>query len=108
MIPRWKQQLGGVFIAALGLGFTGWCWYTAVLRGYVYLKAAALFPAFAVLGLALVAMPGYREERLARGEDISQLTGHQLLTPRWWVVLVLALLAGLTNWLLLMGRFPDQ
>jgi hypothetical protein len=72
----------------------------------VDLKAAAIFPAFAVIGLALVVMPGCREERLARGEDISQLSGQELLTPRWWAVLVLALLAGLGNWLLLQSRFP--
>jgi hypothetical protein len=106
MVPRWKQRLGGVFIATVGLGFTAWCWYTTLQQGYVYLKAAAIFPAFAVIGLALVAMPGYREERLARGEDLSQLSGQQLLTPRWWVVLVLALLASVGNWMLLQSRFP--
>jgi hypothetical protein len=34
--------------------------------------------------------PGYREERLRRGEDISQLAGVALLTSRWH-----ALLAGM-------------
>ena len=63
-----------------------------------------LFPAFLVLGLAMIAIPGYKEERIARGEDISQLSGTQLLTPRWWVVLVLALAGGLGNlWLLRFG-----
>jgi hypothetical protein len=57
-----------------------------------------------VAGLALVLFPGYKEERLARGEDISALSGTQLLTPRWWVVLVIALLAGLANYGLLAFR----
>lgn len=99
--PRWKQRLGGALIAAIGAGGTLWIWHVARSEGYVYLKAGVLMPAFLVLGLALVVVPGYKEERLARGEDISRLSGVQLLTPRWWAVLVAALAAGLGNVLLL-------
>ena len=42
-----------------------------------------LFPAVFVLGVALILFPGYKEERIARGEDISGLQGWQLITPRW-------------------------
>jgi len=44
-----------------------------------------------------VGRPGYREERLARGEDISVLRGWQLLTPRWRWVLAVALAAGIAD-----------
>lgn len=104
MIPRWKQQLGGLFIALLGGGYTAWGWYTALTQGYYYRQASMIFPAFCILGLGLIFFPGYKEERLARGEDISGLSGSQLLTPRWWVILGLALAAGLANWLLLASR----
>ena len=100
-VPRWKQRLGGLLIAAIGGGGTWWLWHVARSEGRVYLKASMLMPAFLVLGLAMVAIPGYKEERLARGEDLSGLSGMQLLTPRWWVVLVIALAAGLGNLLLL-------
>ena len=100
-VPRWKQRLGGALIAAIGGGGTLWTWHLARSEGGVYLKASLLMPAFLVLGLAMIAIPGYKEERLARGEDISNLAGVRLLTPRWWVVLVIALAAGLGNRLLL-------
>lgn len=100
-VPRWKQRLGGALIAAIGGGGTLWLWHVARSEGYVYLKASVLLPAFCVLGLALIALPGYKEERLARGEDISGLSGTQLLTPRWWLVLAAALAAGFGNLLLL-------
>ena len=100
-VPRWKQRLGGVLIAAIGGGGTLWLWHVARSEGHVYLKASVLMPAFLVLGLAMVAIPGYKEERLARGEDLAGLSGVQLLTPRWWIVLVIALAAGLGNLLLL-------
>ena len=100
-LPRWKQRLGGVLIATIGGGGTLYIWHLARTEGYVYLKASVALPAFLVLGLALVAIPGYKEERLGRGEDISQLSGVQLLTPRWWAVLVIALAVGLGNLLLL-------
>lgn len=102
-VPRGRQRLGGAFIALLSGGFLAWTWYTALTRGYFYRKAAMLFPAFLVIGLALVAIPGYREERIARGEDVSRLSGSKLVTPRWWAVLVLALAAGVVNELLLHG-----
>lgn len=104
-VPRWKQQLGGVLFALLGVGFTGWGWYTALTEGYYFDKASMLFPAFCILGLGLILFPGYKEERIARGEDISDLSGIQLLTPRWWAILIVALLAGLGNYVLLSSRF---
>jgi hypothetical protein len=99
--PRRTQRLGGAFMALLGAAFTAWTWYTAVAKGYFYLKAAAIFPAFLVIGAALIAFPGYREERLARGEDISRLEGMKLLTPRWRAILAIALAAGFGNYALL-------
>ena len=100
-VPRGRQRLGGVFIALLSGGFLAWTWYTALTRGYYYRKAAWIFPAFLVIGLALILIPGYREERIARGEDVSRLEGAQLVTPRWWAVLAIAIAASVANLLLL-------
>jgi len=91
-------------MALVSGGFTAWSWYTMLTAGYYYRNAAMLFPAFGVFGLALVLIPGYREERLARGEDISGLSGVELLTPRWRAVLILALAAGFGNWALMALR----
>lgn len=45
---------------------------------------------------------GYREERIARGEDLSQLQVRQLITPRWWAILTIAMVAvGVSDLLLL-------
>ncbi len=88
-------------MALLGAGFTGWSWLTALYPGYFYRKASMLFPAIIVLGLGLVIFPGYKEERIARGEDISRLQGWKLITPRWWAILIIALAAGGANYLLL-------
>ena len=88
----------------LGGGLTGWTWYTALNEGYYYVKASMAFPAFAIMGVGLLLFPGYKSERLARGEDISQLNGTQLLTPRWWIILVIALIAGFGNYMLLKTR----
>jgi len=98
---RRKQQLFGIFTVLLSAGFSTWSWYTAIVRGYFYVKASIIFPAFLVIGAAILFLPGYREERLARGEDISALTGYKLITPRWWTVLVLALGLGIVNYALL-------
>ena len=93
--------MGGFFLAALGLGFTAWLWWLRGNPGVVYRQAAFLFPAVAVIGLGLVIFPGTREKRLGRGEEIAQLQGVRLITPRWWVILALSLAAGAANVLLL-------
>jgi ABC-type Fe3+-siderophore transport system permease subunit len=101
MVPRWKQQVGGLFMALLGAAFTGWNWYTALYGGYFYRKAGMIFPAFFVLGLGIIIFPGYRQERIARGEDISRMQGWKLITPRWWAILVIALVVAGANYILL-------
>lgn len=65
-----------------------------------------IFPAFFFIGLGLIPFPDYKTERASRGEDISELSGLKLLTPRWWTVLVVGLLAGLANFVLL--YFPGR
>ena len=101
MTSRRKQQLGGLLLLVAGCGVTAWTWQAALARGFYGVKAGVFFPAVGVLGLGLLLFPGYREERLGRGEDLSRLSGLQLLTARWWVILALGLLAGLGNYLLL-------
>jgi hypothetical protein len=101
MVPRWKQQLFGLFMVVLGVGFTAWGWYTAIFKGYYSIRASIVFPCFFVLGLALIVFPGYREERIARGEDISGLSGMRLPTRRWVAILVLGLVVGFCNCALL-------
>jgi nitrate reductase NapE component len=103
-MPRWKQQLGGAFLMLVAGGFCAWTWYTALHEGYYYRKASFLFPAVLVLGAGLIVFPGYKEERVARGEDSSELSGLQLLTPTWWMILAVALLAGFGNYLILGSR----
>ena len=101
MMSRRKQLLGGMFMALAGAGFTGWMWYTALYHGYFYVIASMLFPAVFVIGLGSILFSGYKEERIARGEDISRLQGLKLITPRWWAILAIALIAGGLNYLLL-------
>jgi ABC-type Fe3+-siderophore transport system permease subunit len=101
MITRRKQQLGGLLIAVIGGMLTAWTWYTALNNGYFNRRASLIFPAFLIIGLALIIFPGYKEERIARGEDISKLQGVKLITPRWWAILITAVAAGGLNFLLL-------
>jgi hypothetical protein len=98
MYSRQQQKLGGLFILIIGIGFTLWNWHNLLAHGFYYRKTALIFPMFAVIGLGLIIFPGYREERLAKGENIENLSGLRLLTPRWWAILGAALLAGGLNW----------
>ena len=60
-----------------------------------------LFPACIVFGLGIIIFPGYREERIARGEDVTRLSGMKLVTLRWWIILIIAMMTGGLNWFLL-------
>jgi len=89
-----------LLIAVLASALTAWGWHTALQHGY-YHRATAVGPPFFIVGVALILFPGYREERIARGEDITNLEGMELITPRWWGVTVLALICAGGNILLL-------
>jgi hypothetical protein len=103
MVSRRMERLGGLFIATMGTLLTGWNWYLALAEGRFYLNAALLGPAFAIIGLGLILFPGYRNERIERGEDISQLSGAALITPRWWGIMAISLGSGLINLAVLKG-----
>ncbi len=94
MRPEIKRRIGGLLMIAIGLVLIWIIEDQGVHEGRFLLKGALFGPAALVLGVALLFIPGYREERQARGEDISLLHGTQLITPRWWGVLVIALAAG--------------
>jgi hypothetical protein len=96
-ISRFKQSIGGVTLFFLGLGLTIMNWSFWFNDGSFYPKAALAGPAFAILGLALVAMPGYREERLAKGQNLADYPKYKIITPRWWAVLVTGLVLGGIN-----------
>lgn len=98
MVSRRMERLGGVCIATIGAILTIWNWYIALHAGHFYMNAAILGPAFTMMGLGLVIFPGYRTERIARGEDLSQLSGSAMLTPRWWGILAISIGSGLANY----------
>ena len=95
------QRLVGLGIALLSACLIGWNWHLALTRRFFYVKASMLFPACLVLGVGMMVFPSYRQERVARGEDISKLQGLRLITPRWWAVLVVALVLAIADYALL-------
>jgi hypothetical protein len=101
--PPLLRRLAGLGIAAGGVFIVALVWRQAASAGMFSLYGALAGPAFGVLGLGLILFPGYREERLRRGEDISQLEGMALLTPRWHGILVGMGLAAVVNLGLLKG-----
>jgi hypothetical protein len=103
MVSRRMERLGGLFIATLSTILTIWTWNSAIYGGYFYPKAATIGPAFTTIGIALILFPGYRNERIERGEDIQRLSGSELVTPRWWGILAIALGSGFLNLAVLKG-----
>ncbi|EMF83028.1 hypothetical protein LEP1GSC188_2062 [Leptospira weilii serovar Topaz str. LT2116] len=103
MATRRQQKIGGFIFFIIGLSFTVWTWYTAIYEGYFYRKASILFPMFCILGVGMILFTDPKSERIARGEDISQLNGYRFITPRWWAILAIAFLAAFVNDALLSG-----
>ena len=94
------QRIAGVVLLIISGGATGGIWYTALTEGYYYPKLAALAPALAVLSLALLLFPLDMEEfRAEHGVDRPQKLAHY--PTEWKLMFVLALAAGLGNWLAL-------
>lgn len=98
---RRGQQIGGLVMFGVCLAATIWVWWTAFFQGYFYVYASLIFPAFAVVVLGLILFPDYKTERIARGEDVSEVEGIKLLTARWWAILVIALVCSFANFVFL-------
>ncbi|AFY94443.1 hypothetical protein [Chamaesiphon minutus] len=103
MTTRRIERLGGVFIAVMGTLLTVWNWHLALSEGRFYPIVAILGPVLAIIGIGLIIFPGYRTERLARGEDLDRSSGTALITARWWGVLAIAVGSGLINLAALKG-----
>jgi hypothetical protein len=104
------QRLVGLLILLVAGGFTAWIWHTALTEGTYYRKAAALFPAFAVIGLGMLLFPtdvdrlreviglGLWLSRLRAERGVEKVMSLNQIPPVWWGVLVAAVAAGLGNW----------
>ena len=101
--PPHLRRLAGLGIAAGGAFITALIWRQAQNDAQFSLYGSLAGPAFAVLGIGLFLFPGYRQERLNRGEDISHLAGMALLTPRWHGILAGMGIAAVLNLGLLKG-----
>jgi hypothetical protein len=91
------QRRFGVVMVLVAGGFTAWIWHTALTEGYYYRKAAAIFPAFAVIGLGMLLFP-IDMDRLKAEHGVDKVESMSQLPPVWWGVLVAAVAAGLGNW----------
>lgn len=100
-MTRTTERLGGFALALVGAGLVALIWRQVTADGTFSLAGAMTGPAFGVVGLALLAVPGYRSERLARGESPDAFEGLDVLTPRWKAILALAVAAGVLHLLLL-------
>jgi len=88
------RRIGGAFIVLVSLLGMWASWSQVMEHGNFKIAFTIALPAFLAVGVGLLLFPGYREERLARGEDISKLEGYALITPRWWGVLVVGMALG--------------
>jgi hypothetical protein len=104
MKTRSQQRLAGLVIAGISAGLIVYMWHTALIEGQFSVRGSISFPAFFVLGLGLIVFPSYKDERLARGEDISGLKGMRLITTRWWIIIAAGMFASSVNYLLLVSQ----
>ena len=91
------QRFGGLFLFAVGVGFTLWSWHTLLTENYYYPKVAALFPAIAVCGLCVFIFP-LNYDRLHAEHGVDKPTKFVHYPLEWKLFFFLALAAGLINW----------
>jgi hypothetical protein len=100
-MDRKRRQLTAAILIAVSIGMTAYIWHTALTEGSFMMKGSIFFPLGAVVGVGYIFLPPPQEERKARGEDIAQLSNWQIITPRWWAILIVGLLAGCANYYML-------
>lgn len=99
---RARERFGGALLLAIGVALVLFNWSLALGGDAVYTAASVVGPVVAVLGAALVLVPGPRRERADLGLDGGGLT------PRWRAIAGLALAAGVANLLVLTSELPAR
>jgi hypothetical protein len=104
---REKRLIGGMLCVLIGTGVTGFQWYLTLHHSRFFIDGETVpSPLFVILGLGLILFPSSKEERITRGQDVSGMSGTQLITPRWWAIYVLAIGVEVLNYWLLLGVAP--
>ena len=101
---RRRERIGGGVLAIWGSFLITLAWQRAIAGAGVSARDSILGAAITWIGVALLIFPGYRTERMKRGEDLSKLEGLALITPRWWAILAAAIAFGLLDWYLVAHR----
>lgn len=97
-----RQRVSGAFGLAICLGFVVWEWQHVQTGGEYHGRSAFLFPAFAVISLALLLFPISREDLLERfGIERPSSLNHYSRAQK--TLFVLAFVAGGLNWALISG-----
>ena len=96
-ISRTRERVVGALIGLGGVFLVGYGWWALSQGAQAQFITAFAGPFFAVTGLSLLVVPGFRSEQRAGDEKGSNGGG---LTPRWRLILVTALVLGLANYIL--------
>lgn len=94
MAPRFLKHFLGFLLLLAGIGFAAAVWLVHRGQPSPFCKLEAAGSGLAVLGLAIMVLPGPREERVRRGDDLWGMTPLQMITWRWWLVLAATLLVA--------------
>lgn len=83
-------------MALVGIIGTAHEWNRMITERFYYPLNTVVLPMLAVVGLGLLASPDYLQPQ-PEGENVARLSIVRLLKPRWWLILALAVVAGVVN-----------
>jgi hypothetical protein len=94
--PHWRtfQVIAGLFNAAMGIFLFWLFWWLGTRERMMAPGIPFLASGMVIMGLGVAAFGNYKEERRRRGESLEGRSELQLLTPRWWALVVLWLASG--------------
>lgn len=91
-----KQRVAGLFISVIGFGFTYWMWLTAIEDGTYRVFPSMVFPGFAIVGLGVMLFP-FNTQELKEKYGVEKPQNIKQWPPVWWVIVPVAIIAGLAN-----------
>ncbi|MBX9681272.1 MAG: hypothetical protein K2X38_21150 [Gemmataceae bacterium] len=101
MLPsKLVQRLGGCLLFLAGLAVTAWTWHSALIQERFSTRLGGLGPVVAIGGLSLMLMP-MDIDWLRRTHGVHKPYRFAHYPPAWKAVMVLALIAGIANYLAL-------
>ena len=98
-----KQRIRGLRLFLLGFSLTAWFWVSGLSKGYIYINASMLFPAFMIMGIGFLFFP-IDPTVMKKKWGVDKIENAGQIPGVWWIILAISIVIGIGNYFILSSQ----